>query len=341
MTTTAKPNAATSLLNIIAYLLRAVLGAYGLSTALHVALHLLIGPTFVPIAFFDTFAHLLWSPALLLLPLALLLRFWIVAGLLLPAVLAFALTFGPAFVPSAPSDIAPATERLTLLTYNILATNRSLDEVIDVIAASDADIVGLQEVGLEAGARIADQLAELYPHQATYAQANAFRGQALLSRYPIANSDYWQYQWLDAPLGNMRATVQLDEHEVTVYNLHPVHPGIGPHFFDPSYRYREMQDIARRIDAETLPVIALGDFNMPLLSPDYALMSARLADAYRDVGWGLGLTFPSWRVSPALLRLDYVFYDPVAFAALSARVLADVRYSDHHPLFVELAFNPR
>lgn len=324
-------------LRAIAYFSRALVGAYALSTALHVLLHIVVGNTWAPVALFDSFAHWLWLPALPLLLALLFLRQWFLVVLCVPAVFAFMFHFGGQFVPHEikAADDAPT---FTLLSYNILATNRSHAATIEIIRAANADVVALQEVGQEANAALQAALGDLYPHQAVYAQANAFTGQALYSRFPVLASDYWQYDWLEFPLGHMRATLRVAGQPVALYNLHPVHPGIGSAFFDPRWRYQELQDIVRRIREEEMPVIATGDFNMPQLSPDYDLITQGLRDAHRDVGWGLGLTFPQWRL-PALLRLDYAFYDPAAFVPLVARVLPEAGGSDHYPLLVRFALS--
>ena len=84
------------------------------------------------------------------------------------------------------------------------------------------------------------------------------------------------------------------------------------------------------------------DFNMSDQSADYWRIASRHEDAYRSAGWGLGFTFSSllphigW--TPALARLDYVFYDE-SFETLEARVWPHSGGSDHLPVFVTLQWS--
>lgn len=69
--------------------------------------------------------------------------------------------------------------------------------------------------------------------------------------------------------------------------------------------------IRESIRGETLPVVAMGDWNNPDYGPLYREFSDGLLDAHREVGWGYGSTFPD-DVSSVFawgrpwLRLDYV-----------------------------------
>lgn len=140
-----------------------------------------------------------------------------------------------------------------------------------------------------------------------------------------------------------------------VYNLHPTHPGMtGEGFFRPAYRRREIEELLARAAKEKEPVILAGDFNMTDLTEDYGRIAAQYHDAYRQVGWGMGFTFPDQRYPNALsgapfnrelpfppwMRLDYVFYSAPLRAA-EAHVWPDSGGSDHRPLWVRLALPAR
>ena len=87
------PRFAPSWRRIIVNLLLAAFNAYGLSVAVFLLLRWLVGETWVIVAVFNSIAHLLFLPALVGLPLALLLRRRITVLLLLPALLAFLLSY--------------------------------------------------------------------------------------------------------------------------------------------------------------------------------------------------------------------------------------------------------
>ena len=134
---------------------------------------------------------------------------------------------------------------------------------------------------------------------------------------------------------------------VVVYNLHPVQPLVRDGF---AKRAEELTVGLERAALDTEPLILVGDFNMSDQSEDYRRVAAFYTDTYREVGWGMGFTFPDFtyaeavpNVLPAvsmpvrpLVRLDYIFHDE-AFQALEARVLPSSGGSDHRPLFARLA----
>jgi endonuclease/exonuclease/phosphatase (EEP) superfamily protein YafD len=111
---------------------------------------------------------------------------------------------------------------------------------------------------------------------------------------------------------------------------------------DTSVRQQELNSTLERSNKETFPVLIAGDFNMTDWAADYGRITARYVDSYREVGWGMGFTFPAFSVTnpqlaflPPLARIDYVFHDR-AFQVLEATVLPDTGGSDHHPLLVRL-----
>jgi len=336
---------------VLRRLLQAMMGAYGLAVTLNLLLRFLMGDSMTIVALQTTFAHLSWLPALVLLPLVLLLRWWFVAALLLPAVLSFTLTYGGQFLPrevTIPDD----AQSVTLLTYNLLANDRDYSTSVDIIRQADADIVSLQEVSLQGGAVIAAAFADVYPYQALHPNAQGTAGQGVLSRFPITADLYWRYDWLPYPLGHQRVELEIDGRRVVLYNAHPTHPGMAGAVFNHRNRDREVADLLARIADETDPVIMAGDFNLTDLSDAYEQIRLLMADAYRSVGYGMGFTFPSGAsvgsyiragglfdqlAIPLMLRLDYVFYD-AHFQAIDAQVIARSGGSDHRPLWVELAF---
>lgn len=301
----------------------------------------LVGESWSVIALFNSFAHLLFIPALLLMPLALLLRRRLLIAILLPVLLLFVLDYGVTFT-SRPAHAAD--NELRLLTYNLKAQTHNLDPALSVIRDIDADVVALQEVSTEMAARIKSDLIEMYPYQALHPQTgNPIPGQAVLSRWPLLADTYWRVY-----LAAQRVTLDIDGQPVTVYNAHPMQP-MQPDGF--SMRGQDIDDILERADAETVPLLLVGDFNMSDQSDDYRRVAADYHDSYRAAGWGLGFTFPAdlpflgagaaqppglVRHFPALVRLDYVFHDAY-FETLTAEVWPERGGSDHLPVVATLA----
>jgi endonuclease/exonuclease/phosphatase (EEP) superfamily protein YafD len=299
--------------------------------ALFLLLRTLIGEAWPIIALFNSFAHLLLIPALFLLPLALLLRRRWTSGLLVPAVLTFALGYGPTFLPRT-AQAAPDAAQLSLLTYNLHGAGANFEPRLSIMRESGADIIALQELSSEMAAALETELLDLYPYQAHHtAPGRSVLGQGVLSRYPLTSDDYWIIN-----LAHQRVQFEFQGQTLTLYNEHPTQP-MKPFGF--IQRRAEIDDLLERTANETGPLLLAGDFNMSDLSADYGRIASRYNDAYRAAGWGLGFTFPAalpyiqrW---PALARLDYVFHDE-HFKAVEARVWPHAGGSDHMPVFVTL-----
>jgi exonuclease III len=152
--------------------------------------------------------------------------------------------------------------------------------------------------------------------------------------------------------------------EFVVYNVHLRSFGQEKPWNDPSVRpgeprswvpylrqYRgvyaergeETERLARRIEAETLPVVVAGDFNSTadnwnvrrLKTAGRPAGSPRV-DAFRAAGgraWGR-----TYHARRPLVRIDFVLVDP-ALAVVGADV-TDVTFSDHRPVRVHLRWAP-
>lgn len=88
---------------------------------------------------------------------------------------------------------------------------------------------------------------------------------------------------------------------------------------------RKSQSCLRLAANDSGPLMIVGDFNMTDQSADYGQITARYADTYREIGWGMGFTFPDFSTLSAipgsvsglgfirpLARIDYVFHDGIS-----------------------------
>lgn len=312
----------------------AMTGAYGLSISGFLVLRAMVGESLSLIGLVNSYVHLLLIPATLLLPLSLLLRKPRLALTQAAPALAFLTAYGALFLPRATSTPADAP-RFTILTYNLNKENLSVEAVETIIRASGADVVALQELNPPMAEALTTRLVDLYLYSAMHPQAD-YSGQGVLSRYPLSGDMYWQDN-----LGHQRVQVDWTTTSIVIYNAHPSHP-LGGFWYDGRIRRRAIADVLNRASRESLPVVLAGDFNMTDQSADYGRVTASLVDSYREIGQGLGFTFPEFKntglgvnILPPLARIDYVFHD-AHFAALDAQVVAEAGGSDHHPLRVVL-----
>jgi endonuclease/exonuclease/phosphatase family metal-dependent hydrolase len=121
-------------------------------------------------------------------------------------------------------------------------------------------------------------------------------------------------------------------------NLQTPNPGSFVRGEGESQRYWEMHRDCLRlmresIRLETLPVVAMGDWNHPDHGPLYREITGGLRDAHREAGWGYGWTFPDDMSSVLAgggpwLRLDYILTSP-AWQVMVCEVEADAEQAQH------------
>lgn len=313
-------------------------GLYGAGATGYTLLKLAVGDS-LPLTFYlNVFVHLLWIPALALLPYFLWRRNRLVSGLLALPAAAFTLSYAPMFMPKA-ITIPPGAREFTLATFNIYKDAYDHRRTIQTIHEMDADIVALQELTRDAAQAISRALADEYPYRAFHPnRRDPAAGQGVLSRYPILDDEYWVIR-----RGHQRVTIDLDGTHLTLYNTHP-HQTFAHWAFEMQWRTEEIDEVLRRAAEDAGPVILAGDFNMTDQTDDYARVAARYQDAFRASGWGLGYTFPDttnerWPFLPLLARIDYIFHN-AALTTAEIHVWHSAGGSDHRPIKAKLALLP-
>jgi endonuclease/exonuclease/phosphatase (EEP) superfamily protein YafD len=278
---------------------------------------------------------LLLFPALVLLPLSLLLRHLRLAVLVAIPAAIWIINYLPLFAHRAVAA-PPGLPELTVVAFNVQTPDA--DEVhalVEIIQLINADIVGISELSNAAARAFETELNQIYPYRAFYPD-EAYDGQGVMSRFPITGQEYWRGpEW---PYGHVRVEVDLNGSTFALYALHVIIPiSVESGLSLKVERHSEIiADFLNRAALETVPVILLGDFNMTPQFDEYQYITQVYTDTFRAVGEpGLGFTYPAQAFLP-LLRLDYIFSDP-AFQSLEARVWPDSGSSDHFPVWTRLA----
>jgi endonuclease/exonuclease/phosphatase (EEP) superfamily protein YafD len=244
-------------------------------------------------------------------------RLFPAAGLGLAACLLLALAGRPQWFPHQ-GHARPGAPAFTLYSANLWARNGDLPAIRRSIAAADADVVLLIEVGDAPGAQL-DDLLQGYPHRLTTRREPRDGGavrSVIAARHPLTA--------LDAPepgLSAQGATVALPGGPVHVVSVHLTRP------WPFQYQYGQViqvEKLARFIAPLDGPVIVAGDFN--------SVSNGRIGrQMQRDAGLraapGWPGTWPS--VAPAFIgmTIDQVWYGPEL--ALTDRRLAPRTGSDH------------
>lgn len=272
------------------------------------AIHLVAPQSGGPLALTQIVEPLLVLVAILVVPFAVRSRPGVVAALLLAAFVIG--RYGPGVVsfPAGP----PAGDELRAVSWNVRGNATAPADLVESLAATDADIVALQELSREQAAAIeADpRLAARLPHRVLKPEGRLEMG--LLSAFPILSKE------TTGDPKTIEVTVDRGRlGRLAVITVHPLPRGIVtagpiPVGFDAATRDEELAGLRDRIDRLTgggTPVLVVGDLNLTDREPAYARLTDGLFDAQLEVGSGWGATWrPGWlRDLPvAFLRIDYV-----------------------------------
>lgn len=259
----------------------------------------------------------------------------------------FAWLWGGLFVPRLPQSPASG-QVLTIMTYNVLGSNRAPEPVIDVLLRSNADVVAIQELNPQIAAAIQNKLSAVYPYQILDPQAGV-TGSGVISKFP-----FWDegprlpLDWVGIP-----QVLSLDWNGVQVHivNFHMWAPTVyPPQVVWINFRMREHQaqalvDFANSVGG---PVILAGDANATHLNDAYKLLNASLTDAWAEAGFGFGNTFPGSSklggsfllynrlpIPQWLARIDYIFLSS-HFQVLSAQLAPFDQQSDHRGVVTQV-----
>lgn len=238
----------------------------------------------------------------------------------------------------------------TIMTCNIGNGRAKPERLVQVLIASGADVIGIQEVSLEQSEALENRLASEYPHRVMF--PGGFAGKVVLSRYPLVHNEQLH---LSTVRPDLLVHIQIEERVLTLIVAHPPPPyltrmGFG---FD-MQTWHQIRSLAR-LARENEPSVLLGDFNFAPWSKTYTYMRATgLQDAYTAAGKKSGFTLPkrigpwkrfllfhrliTWLPLVPVLRVDYIWYSG-ELNSVDAWVGEDTG-SDHLPVLARLAFEP-
>lgn len=239
----------------------------------------------------------------------------------------------PQLWPNAERNVegeAAGGTRLRLAALNVYSGNQRTDLVLELLRATDADVILLMEVNrrwLEA----LSPLCDTYPHRVTKPRQDNF-GIALYSRLPLTRALVLELG--DAQVPSIAAHIHVGEQEVFFLGTHPLPPGTAESSF---LRNEQLQQIAAYVRGQDAPRIVLGDLNVTPWSPYFAdlLRDSGLKDTSRGRG-----RFGSWPATLPLGRiaLDHCLVSP-SLGVLDKRLGPNVG-SDHLPVVVDLQLPP-
>ncbi|MBD0860021.1 endonuclease/exonuclease/phosphatase family protein [Gordonia sp. zg691] len=265
-------------------------------------------------------------PAVLAIAIFAALRRWFM--LVIAVVVAGALAYAQA--PLVIAQDAPAGERFTVVSANLLYGGGDLGALEKIVADADPDLVALQEVTPEALERVrGSAISRKLPHSFAIPYPGA-AGTALFSRQPLVE----QYNIPGTVMHNLRARTDLPGAARTqVLAVHPAAPvwGNNGDYFD------DMDILAAQF--AQLPagrVIAVGDYNSTWNHAKYrALLTNGLLDGTDVAGAGFLPSYPtdSSMGDRPLVAIDRVILRGFVATSMDTHHLPG---SDHRTLVVSL-----
>lgn len=226
---------------------------------------------------------------------------------------------------AAPAD-GVATARVSIITLNLLTSNREAGRVVDYLRDRRADLVGLLEVDAFWADAIAG-LSDIYPHRLVVPRTDNF-GIALLSRFPLATLREVEFGAAGVP--TLVADVRHPGGDFTFIATHPLSPTRREWS---RRRDAQLRSIADFVAAAHGPCIVAGDFNATPWSPPCRDFAARSGLGDTALGRGVQATWNA-RLWLPRIPIDHV-YAPLGTTVVRRSIGPDVG-SDHLPVEAEL-----
>jgi endonuclease/exonuclease/phosphatase family metal-dependent hydrolase len=236
----------------------------------------------------------------------------------------------------------PEKKTLRVMTYNIhvgVGMDKKLDlqRIAEVINAEHPDLVGLQEV--DRGVKRTegkDEIAELakltamkyaFAHNLDY-QGGQY-GVAILSRFPVKQSDHRKYQ--NRREAERRGMIRV-EIEFAGRTLNFVTTHLDYQFEDG--RVFETEQLLKFLEGINGPLIVVGDFNEEPQGNAYKLILTGFEDAWIVAKMKeQGLSYPADR---PVKRIDYIFTRRSDRLRVKRPRIISTAASDHLPLVADI-----
>lgn len=213
----------------------------------------------------------------------------------------------------------PPTEKVVVITYNLLFTNASPQISLQLLQKQPVDVLALQEITpkWEQLLKSNSFIQKTYPYQKNYADERT-HGYGIFSKYPLQNVEYLNND-SGRPIAQCFEILHPTKGKIYICNAHTASPAIAfhsPESFPIAYykvanlRAKQWQQITQHIDQKATDIpnrMILGDLNTPDFEPlGYRQIQQQYVDVFAEVGSGFGFTFPRGRLPYPVFRLDYI-----------------------------------
>jgi len=282
------------------------------------------------------------------------------------------------FHSSKKNEVAKTPEILRVLSWNLsswgesnrLNKKNNLDEMIDLITSTHADVLCLQEYIYFKNSKYRDSIIPalkengyqfVYFAKTNYTKrfykSTILNTIVIISKYPIADTAQFNYSDNDLAESLIYTDIKINNQTVRVFTTHLQSVHFKNYDYEALHNLKEPAEASitqskaimgklreayknRTVQAEILhkkikespyPVIVCGDFNDVPNSYTYFTVKGDLQDAFLKKGSGFGRTFRF--ISPTL-RIDYILADKEFDVRQFSKI--EVPYSDHYPIIADM-----
>lgn len=137
-------------------------------------------------------------------------------------------------------------------------------------------------------------------------------------------------------LPGIRVLASTPDTDVMVYALHIPRPGTGSGIYEVTIteQSKMVEEIARAIEEETLPVVVIGDLNVVDRSTSYRRLTDSLVDGMREERWAGPTRNHDFLYSLLLARIDHVLISESL--CVTGAETESLLFTDHTPIYAEI-----
>lgn len=240
-----------------------------------------------------------------------------------------------------------SAQEIKILTYNILHGERAdqpakpnIKEVADLLVQLQPEVIALQEVDsmTQRSAAIYGEPLH-YVHNLSletgyrgyFAKAMDYDGGGYGEGLLVKKGSNYHTQHLPTPAGGEPRAMAWAKAELK--SLEEFYFGATHlcHEFEQN-RIAQVDSIIAHADSLDLPVIWVGDLNFTPDSPEYARIPAH----WKEAGAVSGQLQNTYGTAENGARIDYIWYDSRKLELVEYKVLDQIKFSDHYPVWAIL-----
>lgn len=219
------------------------------------------------------------------------------------------------------------TKNISVMSYNIhrgkdYEDKYTLEEMINFLEESNADIICLQEVLFSQHTLIREHGNYKSQFVANIDIPIAATGLATYSKYPIVESNHIVLTSKTEQRGALHTVYKIDGKLLNVINVH-----LGLDKKERIKQVEELKNYVKKLDGD---VLIAGDFNQDPLE----------IDGFVDVGKYHGYSEKN-TFMPKDVRIDYIFMSNDEIYSTTYNNLTDINLSDHYPIMANIKYKPK